>query len=103
VKYGKVNHCVTAQSNKQKIAVMNFLKSTINFSPYITNVIWFNQVTRTDLDGLINVCGKKMPTNAISAEFDFKELMQLLVWQKSPYYRGGVYYFESRFDDCTVF
>jgi hypothetical protein len=102
VKYGKVDHCVTAQSNKQKIAVMNFLKSTINFSPYITNVIWFNQVTRNDLDGLINVCGKKMPTNAISAEFELKELMQLLVWQKSPYCRGGVYYFESRFDDCTV-
>ena len=35
VKYGSSQHCVTQQSNKQKIAVMNYLQSALSFSPYI--------------------------------------------------------------------
>ena len=39
VKYGAKSHCVTDQSNKQKISVMRFFEKTLTVSPYVTNVI----------------------------------------------------------------
>lgn len=44
---------IASQSNKQKIAAMNFFKQTISFSPFITNVMWFTQVTPNDINGLL--------------------------------------------------
>lgn len=102
VKYGSEIHSVTTQSNKQKIATMNFLKSSITFSPFITNVIWFTQITKNDLEGLIQINGKRMPINAISSNFKFDELMQLLVMQKTPFIFNGGYKFDSKFDNCPV-
>lgn len=85
VKYGKKSHCVTVQSNKQKIAAMNFFKATISFSPYITNLIWFNQADSEDIETLLENNGKKMPSNVFGAEFSFESMMQLLIYQKPPY------------------
>ena len=45
VRYGAESHCVTTQSNKQKISAMDFFKKTQMYSPYVTNVIWFTQAT----------------------------------------------------------
>lgn len=44
VKYGCDLHCVTQQSNKQKISAMNFFISALSFSPFITNIIWFRNI-----------------------------------------------------------
>lgn len=102
VKYKSKRHCVTLQSNKQKIAVMNFLKNQINFSPYVTNVIWFTQIVRDDVDALLTRNGNKMISNIIGADFDFNELMQLLVWQRLPFLKRGEYHLECGFEDCSV-
>lgn len=51
VKYGREAHCVTLQSNNQKISAMNFFKITLSVSPYVTNLIWFTQTTKNEING----------------------------------------------------
>lgn len=102
VKYGKNSHCVTEQSNKQKIATMNFFKRTLNASPYITNVIWFIQATNDDIDGLLQSDGSHMPSNVIGSDFEYSRLMQLLVLQKPPHKTQQGYIFDSSYNNCKV-
>lgn len=79
VKYGARNHCVTTQSNKQKISAMQFFERTLMVSPYVTNIIWFTQVTPNDIKNLLTNNGRTMPSNVLGSDFNFKELMQLLI------------------------
>lgn len=102
VRYGNNSHCVTEQSNKQKIAAMNFFKRTLNYSPYITNIIWFTQVTKADIDGLLQNDGGQMPSNVLGNGFDFSELMQLLIWQKPPFKTQHGYIFDSSYNSCKI-
>lgn len=102
VSYGKGKHCVTLQSNNQKIAAMNFFNKTISFSPFITNIIWFTQVTQESLNTLCKTGnGTRMISNVIGNEFDFSELMQLLIYQRRPARMGGAYVFDSN-NACSV-
>lgn len=101
VKYGARNHCVTNQSNKQKIAAMEFFKRTIINSPYVTNVIWFTQATPSDIKKLLTNNGRTMPSNVLGNVFDFKELMQLLIWQNPPTKRGNKYFFDSNYNPSS--
>lgn len=102
VKYGLKNHCVTEQSNKQKISAMNFFNRTISNSPYITNVIWFVGASKEEIRNLLLVDDKIMLSNILGHEFDYKEMMQLLVWQKLPYKSKQGYKFDSNYGNCTV-
>lgn len=102
VRYGKSKHCVTLQSNKQKISAMNFFLKTISFSPYITNIIWFTQATKESIDGLcITDTGERLITNIIWNRFSFSELMQLLIYQRQPVLINGKYVFDSN-NNCSV-
>lgn len=85
VRYGKDKHCVTLQSNNQKTSAMNFFKRVISYSPYITNVIWFTQATKNEINGLCTHNGKRMLSNVLGSDFNFKELMQILVYQNPPF------------------
>ena len=58
VRYGKDLHSVTLQSNKQRISAMSFFKQSLNFSPYITNIIWFTQATNDEIKSLLTNDGK---------------------------------------------
>ena len=78
VYYGKEKHSVTLQSNNQKISAMNFFKSVISYTPYITNVIWFTQATQNEVNGLCAHNGRHMISNVIGREFEFNELINLL-------------------------
>lgn len=98
VKYGAKSHCVTSQSNKQKIAAMKFFERTLMVSPYVTNVIWFTQATPSDIKKLLTNNGRTMPSNVLGNDFDFKELMQLLIWQQPPYKRWNSYTFDSSYN-----
>lgn len=102
VKYRKTNHCVTEQSNNQKTSAMNFFKHTLSFSPFITNLIWFTEATREDLKTLLKVESKEMPANVFGKDFNFADLMQLLVWQRKPYHAGRIYKFDSTYGNCSV-
>lgn len=102
VKYGVRNHCVTAQSNKQKISAMQFFKRTLMVSPYVTNVIWFTQATPGDIKKLLTNNGHTMPSNVLGSDFDFKELMQLLIWQNPPYKRWNNYIFDSNYNSNSL-
>lgn len=102
VKYGAKSHCVTDQSNKQKISVMRFFEKTLTVSPYVTNVIWFTQATPSDIKKLLTNNGHTMPSNALGSDFDFKELMQLLIWQKPPYKRRSDYIFDSSYNPNSL-
>lgn len=102
VRYGADNHCVTTQSNKQKYSATEFFKKTQMYSPYVTNVIWFTQATPTEIRGLLTNNGKVIPSNVLGSSFDFKELMQLLIWQKPPYKKGKYYFFDSGYDSGSL-
>ena len=102
VKYGDRHHCVTSQSNKQKIAAKNFFEKTLSFSPFITNIIWFTQVTANDVRGLLESDGGIIPSNVVGADFEFIELIQLLIWQKPPFKTRSGFIFDSNYESCTV-
>ncbi|MCI1581430.1 MAG: AAA family ATPase [Clostridium beijerinckii] len=103
VEYGKRKHCVTEQSNKQKIAAKNFFESCLKSSPYITNLIWFVGSTKNEINNLLSedYCGC-IKSNILGSEFSLNELMQLLIWQKDLRCRNGRYYFDSIFSGQNV-
>lgn len=95
VKYGTKSHSVTYQSNQQKISAKNFFEQTTGCSPFITNLIWFTDITKEELKGLLTVGSKEMPCNALSSDFSAHELMQLLVLQRPPVFFSGSFHFTS--------
>lgn len=102
VKYGAKTHCVTDQSNKQKIAAKNFFERTLMDSPFVTNVIWFTQTTPGDIKKLLANNGRTMPSNVLGRDFDFKELVQLLIWQKPPHKKWDTYIFDSNHNSNSL-
>lgn len=102
VKYNKRDHCVTNQSNKQKIAAMEFFKRALMISLFVTNVIWFTQITPGDIKKLLTNNGHTMPSNVLGADFDFRELMQLLLWQRPPCKRWNKYVFDSNYNTNSL-
>ena len=102
VRYGKDLHSVTLQSNKQRISAMSFFRQSLNFSPYITSIIWFTQATNDEIKSLLTNDGKTMLSNALGAEFPFRELMQLISYQKPPYHSGNKYVFDSNYGGNAV-
>lgn len=102
VRYGQESHCVTTQSNKQKISTVNFFRKTQMRSPYVTNIIWFTQATPAEIRGLLTCNGKVIPSNVLGSTFDFKDLIQLLFLQKSPFKNGQEYKFDCEYDAGTL-
>jgi len=101
VQYGKKTHCVTWQSNNQKISAMNFFKRTIVESPFVTNLIWFTQVTENELNSLLTNEGNKMPSNVLPNTFCFDDVLQLLAFQKAPYKYKNTYILGSNGVNCS--
>ena len=101
VKYRDGAHCVTTQSNEQKISAQRFFTHTLKQSPFITNLIWFTGLTPDDLEELLKLDNKPMLTNAMAKDFSIDELMQLLVWQKTPTCYRGKYRFASNGYNCS--
>lgn len=102
VKYGNSLHCVTLQSNKQKIAAKVFFERALSFSPFVTNIIWFTQATSSDVMSLLECDGGSVLSNVLGSDFEFSELMQLLIWQKQPFKTRDRFVFESNYKSCTV-
>lgn len=96
VRYGSDLHSVTNQSNQQKYAVMNYIRQiTKTQSPFITNLIWFIGLTNQELDNLLRVNGARIKSNVMSSDVSLEQIMQLLVWQQTPYFNNGLYRFNS--------
>ena len=95
VKYNEGWHCVTEQSNKQKMSVSNFLKRTTGTSPFVTNLIMFVNATSAEISSLLRKNGKEMPSNALGGDFDLNRLFKLIVWQKNIKYINGSLRFNS--------
>ena len=102
VKYGNKLHCVTNQSNKQKISARCFFESALSFSPFVTNLIWFTQATSNDINRLLTNEGEKLPSNVLGADFDFKTLIRLLFLQKPPFRTRSGFVFDSNYESCNV-
>ena len=98
VKYGDKFHCVTTQSNQQKISAKNFFESSLKSSPFVTNLIWFTQATPNEIKGLLSTGEGKIPSNVLGADFTFGELVQLLILQRTPFKAGSRYIFDSNYD-----
>ena len=84
VMYGDRSHCVTSQSNKQKVSAMEFFKRNIMTPVFVTNIIWFTQITPRELRALLTHDKQVMASNALGCDFDFKELIRILISEQSP-------------------
>lgn len=102
VRYGNSLHCVTEQSNKQKISLMNFFKRSLSYSPYITNLIWFTQITEEDSKVLCSVDGKEIPNNILSSSINFKHIVQLIALQQRPFYYRGKYRIDAIASNTSI-
>lgn len=98
VHYNTGWHNATKQSNDQKISAMNFFKRSLGESPYITNLLWFVEVSGTELDNLLTYEGNIMPSNALPAIFDFGMIIQKLALQRMPWKSGSRYSIECSFN-----
>ena len=102
VKYQNGWHNVTKQSNDQKISAMRYFNNSLGSSPFITNLIWFIEVTNDELNTLLTFQHNKMTSNVLPGFFSFKDIAQLLVYQREPRKRGNDYYFDSGFSGGDV-
>lgn len=92
--YGKRTHNVTDQSNKQKIALMNFFNYQLQVSPYITNVIWFTETTQDEINNLKKITNRKLDSNVLSGDSSFKDFVQQVVLQTNPHKYHGKYVYD---------
>ena len=84
VKYPTGWHSATEQSNQQKNSTINYFKSVLGESPFITNVIYFTEINENELSGLLSNAGKVIRSNALPCEFSFDKITQLLAYQREP-------------------
>ena len=91
-------HNATKQSNDQKISAMNFFKNALGNSPYITNLLWFVEISKLELNNLLSFEGNEMPSNTIPDSFDFKDIVQKLAYQRVPWKYGNRYVIECGFN-----
>lgn len=90
VDYSNGWHCVTEQSNKQKISAMEYFRRNIMTPLFVTNIIWFTQVTPGELRNLLSHDGNVLASNALGSSFDFKDLIRIIILEQTPYkYRGS--------------
>lgn len=102
VMYGEKAHCVTEQSNKQKISAKNFFERTLSMSPYITNLIWFTSTNSQEINSLLTVESNIMQSNVFARDVVLADIIQLLVWQRCPKFYNGSFNFDSNIISDTV-
>ncbi|MDU1586854.1 MAG: AAA family ATPase [Clostridium sp.] len=102
VRYGEKLHCVTEQSNLQKVAAFNFYKRILSYSPFITNVIWFTQASRLDVKKLLYIDGKEIPSNVLGSEFEFHEIIQIIAYQRRPFLARSKYILNCVSSNCSL-
>lgn len=102
VVYGKGSHCVTEQSNRQKISAMEFFKRNTMTPLFITNIIWFTQITPSELHTLLSHNGHKIASNTLGRSFDFKDLMCILISEQTPYKYRNSYILRAADDPASI-
>lgn len=99
VKYNDGWHDVTEQSNKQKISAMNYFTNQFFASPFVTNIIWFTEIDKTDYKSLATEGRTSIITNVLCNKFSFSDFIQLIINQKTPYYNGGDFILDCGVND----
>lgn len=73
VKYGDDWHSATMQSNAQKYALKNYFESRIGESPFISNFIWLNSMTPTEVKVLLSDGSFVIKSNVLPSYFSFED------------------------------
>lgn len=97
VKYNEKWHNASDQSFKQKNATMNFFNYHLGNSPFITNIIWFTEITREELQSFNKFGQKEMLSNVLSSDCEFGDFVRLIALQRKPWLRNDRYYLECGF------
>lgn len=97
VKYGVREHNVTEQSNQQKYSAKNYFQSILGKSPYITNIIWFTELTENEYISIASHKDIETPTNVLYATFGFSDFVQKLINQMKINKNEGNFIF-----DCDI-
>jgi hypothetical protein len=92
-------HNATKQSNAQKYSAKNFFENNLGESPYITNLLWFVEISDEELERLLTFDGRVMQSNALPAFFDFREIVQILADQRNPWYSNSK---KAYFINCST-
>ena len=91
-------HNATKQSNEQKTSAMNFFFNTLGESPFITNLLWFVEMSDAELKHLLSNGEREMPSNALPSTFDFKVIVEKMAQQRSPKKYASRYSIECGFN-----
>lgn len=74
---------VTDQNEKQRYALMNYLKFCCDINVFVTNTIWLKSVSESELHNLIG----NDPVGVLPNQFGFKELIDTAILQgQRPWY-----------------
>jgi len=95
-------HNATKQSNEQKTSAINFFRSTLGDSPFVTNLLWFVGISNAELNSLLTNGNRIMPSNALPSSFEFKAIVQKLATQSTPKKYGNRYYIDGGFNGRDV-
>lgn len=86
VKYNNKLSDATTQSENQKYSLKGFFDDRLNFSPYISNFIWFKNVNWESIKNLLGNNEQLFTKhNYLPNTFTFPFLMQLACVQQIPY------------------
>jgi hypothetical protein len=97
-RYSTGDKSVTTQSNEQKNSIFNFFKRTFSgSSPYVSNLIFFNSITQSELKELMKIGDGTMPPNIFGSDFSPQEFFQVLAYQSNVYkpHNRETYYIDS--------
>ncbi len=73
----------TSQNEKQRYSLINYITNTCGYKPIVTNALWLKSLDKQQLREMVH----SNAVGALSAEFTFKDLVFLLLWQGiNPYY-----------------
>ena len=73
----------TAQNEKQRYSLLNYISNTCGYKPIVTNVLWLKSLDKKQLRDMTRF----NPVGALPAEFSFRELVDKMIYQGiSPYY-----------------
>ena len=73
----------TAQNEKQRYSLLNYISNACGYKPIVTNVLWLKSLEKKQLCDMT----RYNPVGALPAEFSFRDLVDCILFQGlSPYY-----------------
>lgn len=91
VKYGNIRHNASVQCSEAKFSLINHLNDQLGVTPFVTDILWFNGLTKKDIDAMrIGIYD-----NALHSGFSFKDFVKAILFQINVRNDGAQYYLDA--------